>query len=468
MRARVMARRLNVRAAPRADGRWLGALSRDAVVDLLGERGNWREIRFEGTPAFLHANYLETLPEPEPLRGLVRASRLNVRAAPGGGAPVVGGLVKGSAVDILGEQGDWLEIGFNGATAYVHGDYVSRSQPARRERVRVRAEWLNVRAAPDAAGQLLGQLPRGAEFAIVARHGDWLELRFNDATAFVRGDFVGSLPRAGDDSPAAPVAGVQDPDEAIDLPPLAAELDEPADSLDRVPLAAPRPLRAGDDGREIAVASTWNRYGGLLDKLCGERDIDPGCAVAVLCVESAGRGFDAANRQRMVLRFENHKFWKYWGRDNAAQFQRHFRFGIEDESGRLRQTWKRHEWRERTNGRWRKFHGDQAEEWKVLGFARSLDDSAALMSISMGAPQIMGFHYKTLGFDTVQDMFEQFSGDIRYHIIGLFDFFDSRMTEALRRQDFETFAGYYNGSGQKQRYGRLIDDHFHAWRRLGA
>ncbi len=463
MQARVMAHRLNVRARPHTDGRRLGVLPRDAVINLLGERGNWREIRFKGAPAFLHASHLEALPVAQPLRGLVRARYLNVRAAPSARARIIGGLVKGGVVDILGEQGEWLEIEFNGSTAFVHGDYISLSQPAHRERARVSVDWLNVRAAPSIRGQLLGQLPRGAEFAIGARHGGWLELRFNGATAFVHGDHVQSSP-IGEHSPQHPAA--PESDEPIELPPRAPELDQPADSLDRVPLAATRRLQAGDSRREVAVASTWNRYGGLLEKLCDERALDPGCAVAVLCVESAGQGFDRNNRQRMVVRFENHKFWKYWGRDNAAQFQRHFRFGIEDDLGRLRQTWKRHQWRQRSNGRWRDFHGDQAAEWQVLDFARSLDDSAALMSISMGAPQIMGFHYKALGFDTVQDMFEQFSSDIRYHIIGLFDFFDSRMTQALRRQDFETFAGYYNGSGQKQRYGRLIGDHFNAWRRL--
>lgn len=44
----------------------------------------------------------------------------------------------------------------------------------------------------------------------------------------------------------------------------------------------------------------------------------------------------------------------------------------------------------------------------------------------------MGFNYKSVGYSTVQDMFDKFSGDIRYHIEGLFDFFDKRMIKALQ------------------------------------
>jgi len=106
----------------------------------------------------------------------------------------------------------------------------------------------------------------------------------------------------------------------------------------------------------------------------------------------------------------------------------------------------------------------------VLEFARRLDDTAALNSISMGAPQIMGFNFSSLGFASVQDMFEKFSKDIRYHIIGFFDFVAATkpMLEALKKQDFSGFAKLYDGAGQAEKYGSWVKKRFEAFDALAA
>jgi len=56
-----------------------------------------------------------------------------------------------------------------------------------------------------------------------------------------------------------------------------------------------------------------------------------------------------------------------------------------------------------------------------------------------------------------------FSKDIRYHILGLFDFLSPRMIKYLRNQEFVNFAMYYNGKGQARRYGKWIQDHYEAF-----
>ncbi len=84
----------------------------------------------------------------------------------------------------------------------------------------------------------------------------------------------------------------------------------------------------------------------------------------------------------------------------------------------------------------------------------------------MGASQILGSNHKRIGYDSVQEMFTNFNQDIRHHIMGLFDFCNDRMIRALQDKDFVTFAQYYNGSGQKQKYGRWIQDHYDEFQSL--
>ena len=68
------------------------------------------------------------------------------------------------------------------------------------------------------------------------------------------------------------------------------------------------------------------------------------------------------------------------------------------------------------------FHGNQNLEWQVFEFARNLNEPAAMRSISMGGPQIMGFNHSRIGYDSAREMFDTFQADIRYHVLGLFDF----------------------------------------------
>ena len=165
-------------------------------------------------------------------------------------------------------------------------------------------------------------------------------------------------------------------------------------SLPDVPLAPPPEERivldAGAGSGQRLVASTWNRYGGLLELVADRLGFHPGVAVAVLGVESGGRGF--APDGRMIIRFENHVFYDRWGASHAQTFDQHFQF-------RADKRWLGHRWRPLPKGAWQEFHGNQNLEWKVFEFAKSLSRAAAMLSISMGGPQIMGFNYAAVGFE---------------------------------------------------------------------
>jgi hypothetical protein len=154
----------------------------------------------------------------------------------------------------------------------------------------------------------------------------------------------------------------------------------------------------------------------------------------------------------MLIRFENHLFYQNWGKQNQARFDQHFTFSRE-------RSWEGHTWRADANQPFQEFHGNQAREWQVLNFAASLDDSAAKLSISMGLPQIMGFNHRRIGYNNVQEMFLAFQADERSQLLGLFDFIkaDAAMLQALRDNHYVNFASGYNGSGQAQFYGGLIE-----------
>lgn len=50
--------------------------------------------------------------------------------------------------------------------------------------------------------------------------------------------------------------------------------------------------------------------------------------------------------------------------------------------------------------------GDQTAEWKAFNDAFKLDPVAAMQSCSIGLGQVMGYHFKMLGFKTVNEMWD--------------------------------------------------------------
>ena len=175
-------------------------------------------------------------------------------------------------------------------------------------------------------------------------------------------------------------------------------------------------------------------------------------AVAVLVAESTGDGFENG---RLKIRFENQIFHHYWGRHNPERFAQHFAF-----STRPGESWKEHQWRADPNGPWLPCHKSQDGEWEVFEIARQLDERAAMFAISMGAPQIMGFNHATVGYATVQAMFDDFANDARSQLTSFFRFMEvNRLVQTVRDRDFVTFARAYNGPGQAEVYGGLIRDY---------
>jgi hypothetical protein len=307
----------------------------------------------------------------------------------------------------------------------------------------VTANTLNLRVEPSTSSALVGTLARGTRLSILETAGAWYRVQAGNQNGYVHGDFVRIL----------------DTDHAAGF------LNE-LDDLGEVPLepseAGKIPIKASFNGTQKLAAQTWNTQGGLLETLSEIVEVDPAAAVAVLCVESSGRGF--GDDGRMIIRFENHVFWNRWGVDHADDFNAHFRYNAN-------KKWLGHQFCEGAGGAWSDCHKNQADEWRVFGFARNLDEASAIRSISMGGPQIMGFNHHLVGYETPQDMFKRFQADLRWQVIGLFDFVKgsgttSPMLQALQRCRFDDFATHYNGPGQAAEYGGRIKKFYEAFEGL--
>lgn len=384
-----------------------------------------------------------------------------LRSGPGIQHPAAATIPPETSFTVLQEVAPWLNILTDtGAEGYLHQNFAildpffdfAVSFAADANRTGKARNFLNLRTGPGTNFDKIIVLAPETPLEILAQEGVWLKISAEGVQGYVHGDYVvlDSAP-----SPTTPPGSSPPPPQLpTDIRPGEENLTPPANQLLAVP--------AGADATTKNVVKIWNRFGGLFQELADQLRIDPGAAVAVFLIESGGEGFGGDGR--LKIRFENHIFLSYWGKNNRARFDQHFRYDAA-------KVWMNHEWRPTADGAWQTFHGTQSKEWDVLNFARSLDDTAAKLSISMGGPQIMGFNYATTGFESVHQMFDAFAQGNRGQIVGFFRFVqggipNSQRLVALQTLDFAKFAGLYNGPGQAARYATLIQGVYDIYKRL--
>lgn len=443
---------LNVRSMPTSNSGILGQLTQGMVVKGDGPNNNWLQLNYQDTFGFVSAHYLQPVNDLARLTGTVNTPRLNVRQTPSASAKHLGTLNVGASVKTLAVLDTWLEIEFNGDTAYVSAQYVDLVYISKGFYAKVTTNVLNVRSAPNKQAALFGQLALDSQIWVEGTQKNWSQIRFNGNRGYVAGQYLTKLDTSPSEIAALEPIALVEHQEELPIP-----IEDHGQQLSR--LTPDTILTVAGSSAQRNAAATWNKWGALLQNLSHKKQLDVACTLAVLCVESSGKGFEQNNSDKMIIRFENHKFWKYWGKHNPQQYRQHFRYSD-------KKVWLKHQWRIQAQGEWQSFHGHQSSEWQVFEFARQLDEKAAMLSISMGAPQIMGFHFERIGYQSITEMFDAFASGIQGQINGLFDFLSPRMMQYLQDLDFEAFAGMYNGKGQKQIYGEKIRRHYEAFNKI--
>lgn len=375
------------------------------------------------------------------VKGVCIANKLNIREKPDQSSTVLAQLKKGDIIEIYNDLGDWLQIFTNGQ----HRGFVAKQyiEVVRYEKVgRVTANTLNVRLQPYTNAPILGHVKKNDIIKILKEYQDWVMFEYNKKQAFLFKEFLQI-----DEIPMQAVPDV-----------MQNTFFNKRSDLDSVKMEATKKINVPSNFHEALAAKLWNNYGGLLKFVSDELKIDVATAMSILCVESSGEGFVNG---KMIIRFENHVFDMYFGKKNSDKFEKHFKY---DKASRRNG----HYFRDSENGDWQVCHTGQEMEWKVFEFARKLDEAFAIYSISMGAPQVMGFNYKFIGYNTPQEMFDKFSKDIRYQLYAFFDFckYKPDRVKYLQQRDFYQFAYEYNGPTDPGAYEQRMKKYYEIYKNV--
>lgn len=155
----------------------------------------------------------------------------------------------------------------------------------------------------------------------------------------------------------------------------------------------------------------------IVKKLASEFKIEWQAAAAFISVESGGLGFDRRTG-KIMIQFEPH-----WFRRKAPYAP---------------------------SGKWSLNKVDvQSKEWEAFNDAFRLDKNAAMESTSIGLGQVMGFHWKRLGYSSVGEMWDDAKTGLERQVWQMLKFIetDKNLIRFLREKDWHNVARIYNGAG---------------------
>lgn len=94
----------------------------------------------------------------------------------------------------------------------------------------------------------------------------------------------------------------------------------------------------------------------------------------------------------------------------------------------------------------------QAKEWIAFNDAFKKNANAAMQSTSIGLGQIMGFHFKRLGYKTVGEMWDDAKKGIKNQVWQICWFIetDNELISALNSTNWDCVASIYNGARYKE------------------
>ncbi len=120
---------VTVRAKASSNSKKLGTLKRGAEISVTGISGNWTQIKFKNDTAYVFTKYVSASKPDIDVSGKTATVVnckvcVNVRAKASSSSKKLGTADKGSTWTVKGLSGNWVNIDYNGESAFIYKRYV--------------------------------------------------------------------------------------------------------------------------------------------------------------------------------------------------------------------------------------------------------------------------------------------------------------------------------------------------------
>ncbi|PFJ17394.1 peptidase M24 [Bacillus cereus] len=223
---------LRVRTGPSTSHTTIGSVTKGQVVQVVGEVQDWFKINYAGQTAYVSKDYVtkggsnENVTQgnnednkPEQNNNVtvqtggtyvVNATSLRVRTGPATYHSVIGGVLNGTTLNVIGSEGSWFKVNYQGKTGYVSSEFVKfvkggTTTPEQPEQPNqgaigdyyVNASALNVRSGEGTNYRIIGALPQGQKVQVISENSGWSKINYNGQTGYIGTRYLSKTPVGG-------------------------------------------------------------------------------------------------------------------------------------------------------------------------------------------------------------------------------------------------------------------------------
>ena len=127
-------------------------------------------------------------------------SNLNMRSGPGLAYPIIASFKMGDRLLVLDEQKDWIKVRRGSAEGWVASWYTkkigenskneSAAKKSSSQTAVSKVDRLNIRSQASIDASVVGQLSAGDQAELVADHGEWAEISYNQIKGYVAKEYI--------------------------------------------------------------------------------------------------------------------------------------------------------------------------------------------------------------------------------------------------------------------------------------
>lgn len=205
---------LNVRASANTGSKVIGTLRNGNSIDIIAKEGSWYKISYNGTTGYVYGEYVKvnnneskpetpSTPEATQTGKVVNVTTtLNIRSGAGTNYGIVGRVGANATVNILGQEGGWYKISYNGLTGYVSSDYIRVNNTAGDNNTNSTVKYgkvvnistkLNVRKSASTSSSIIGTLNNNTKVTILEKTNGWYKISYNGIVGYVSVSYISEL-----------------------------------------------------------------------------------------------------------------------------------------------------------------------------------------------------------------------------------------------------------------------------------
>ena len=217
--------RVNMRADASATAAVVKVIGLNEGVSVLGEKGDWYKVSFDGRTGYVAKAYLNLLNEAveqsfEAWTG-VTSVEVNMRKTPEGDVMYV--LKAGTELTVTGQNGSWYVVDYRGSTGYVAATYIVRKEDAvtvispadtagtdavgEGAKAYVSGATVNIRAGAGTEFGVVGTVRLGDELTLYEQSGEWYRVNANGVWGYISAKFVSAEKPAATEAVTADTIG---------------------------------------------------------------------------------------------------------------------------------------------------------------------------------------------------------------------------------------------------------------------